>query len=283
MDLVLSIGTRLKPAYIKRSNGGSAHAILEPMKGGNHARGFTIVETLIVLAVSGFMLVAVAGIISNKQGESEFQQAVNSVTQKLQQAIDDVANGYHPVSNIACTATSSGPLIKSGGTIGTNSACVLVGKVIQFDSKNAQFIDYFLVDLQTGGGYYTAIAPSSGSGPSFPDSSTKVKLNGGLTIYYSGPSKSIDSSLPTWGFGLIMSNQAVDLYYISKTSASNSSTINVDAIDKPVHYNFNLIVGDSYNICLASGTTNQSGLISIGGSSGKNLAVTLTIKDGTKC
>ena len=254
------------------------------MKGGNRAKGFTIVETLIVLAVSGFMLVSVAGIISSKQGQSEFQQAVNSVTQQLQQAIDDVANGYYPTNSITCSYSSSGPVIayKQGGTsLGTNGACVLVGKAIQFNKSNAQFIDYPLVDLQAGGGYYTAIAPGSSSNASVPDNSTTTKLNGGLTIYYSGPSKLIDSSLPTWGFGLIMNNQAVSIYYISKTSASNSSTINVDAIDKSV--NFNPIAADSYNICLASGTTNQSGLISIGGTSGKNLAVALTVKDGPKC
>ena len=253
------------------------------MKGGNRAKGFTIVETLIVLAVSGFMLVAVVGIISNKQGQSEFQQAVNSVAQQLQQAIDDVANGYYPTSNIACTATSSGPAIKSGrSSLGTNGDCVLVGKAVQFDATNTQFIDYPLVDLQTGGGYYTAIAPGSSSNTLVPDNSSKIKVNGGLTIYYSGPSNLITSPLPTLGFSLILSNQAVNLYYIAGTSAGNSSAINVDAIDRPSS-NLKPITINSYNICLASGTTKQSGLISIGGNSGKNLSVTLAIKDGTQC
>ena len=264
------------------------------MKGGFNAKGFTIVETLIVLAVSGTMLVAVISMISGQQGKSQFQQAINNVTQQLQQSIDDVANGYYPTSNIVCTSVGGVPSIVYGSSsLGSNDACVLVGKVIQFDSYtdpvNQQFIAYPIVDLRTvvNANSRTAIAPGAvGLGhDNVPNNSVKTGLDGGLTIVYSAPN---GTTIGTVGFGLIMGNvsadptgsQSTSLYYVSGTKSTNSPASNVDIIDTWASY---VPATSGFNVCLASATTNQSGLISIGGGNGRKLSVTLTIKDGKSC
>lgn len=267
------------------------------MKGGFNAKGFTIVETLIVLAVSGTMLVAVISMISGQQGKSQFQQAINNVTQQLQQSIDDVANGYYPTSNIVCTSVGGAPSIISGNSsLGSNDACVLVGKVIQFDSYtdpiNQRFIAYPLVDLRinANASSRTAIAPGASSHTTVPDNSVKTSLDGGLTIVYSAPN---GTTTGTVGFGLIMGNasntgigadvsgsQSISLYIVSGTKSTNSPASNVDIIDTSSNY---VPATSGFNICLASGTTNQSGLISIGSGTGRKLSVTLTILDGKSC
>jgi len=266
------------------------------MKGGNRAKGFTIVETLIVLAVSGTMLVSVISMISGQQGKSQFQSAINNVAQQLQQSIDDVANGYYPTSNIMCSASGGVPVITFGNSgLGSNQDCILVGKVIVFDSTdlaNQKFVAYPMVDLRTGSNINSRIAIARGSRvhTNVPDNSVKTSLGAGLAIVYSGQS---GVTFGTVGFGLIMSNisnsgigadisgsQSTGIYSISNTKSTNSSVTNVDNIDTLVNY---VASTNGYNICLASGTTNQSGLISIGSGAGRKLSVTLTIKDGLKC
>lgn len=267
------------------------------MKGGYSAKGFTIVETLIVLAVSATMLLAVISMISGQQGKSQFQQAINNVAQQLQQSIDDVANGYYPTNNISCSASGGVPVIigiNSG--LGSNQDCVLVGKVIQFDAftdpANQRLIAYPMVDLRTGAttNSRTAIAPGSVGHNNVPDNSVKLNLDGGLSIVYSAPN---GTTTGTVGFGLIMGNfsntgvgadvsggQSTSLYTVSRTNSNNSPASNVDIIDIAASY---LPANGGFNICLASGTTNQSGLISIGSGGGRKLSVTLTVKDGKVC
>lgn len=266
------------------------------MKGGYKAGGFTIIETLIVLAVSSTMLISIISMINGQQGKSQFNQAINSVTQQLQQTIDDVANGYYPTSNISCSSSAGLPVITSVNSgLGSNQDCVLVGKVIQFDSTdpvNQKFIAYPMVDLRTGANVNSRIAISPGFAGhlAVPDNSVKTSLDAGLAIVYSGQT---GATTGTVGFGIIMGNaynsgtgpdisggQSTNLYTITNTKSTNSSTTNVDIIDTQANYS---AASTGYNICLASGTTSQSGLISIGNGAGRKLSVSLTIKDGTIC
>lgn len=266
------------------------------MMGGSKAGGFTIVETLIVLAISGGMLMSVVFMVTGQQAKSQFQQAIYDVTQKLQQTIDDVANGYYPTSNIKCVA-SAGPVITSGSSaLGTNDACVLVGKVVQFDKTTdpQRYIVYSMVSLRTGSSVSpVAIAPgvAGGSHKDVPDKSTKINLGNGLSLY-SATYTSAPSPSNTAAFAVLTSNvfnsggsvdisgtQSVKLYAVKQTNATSPSTTNVENIDS--FGNYEPTAG--FSICLVSGTTDQSGLISIGGSNNRKLSVELTIKDGKVC
>jgi prepilin-type N-terminal cleavage/methylation domain-containing protein len=100
--------------------------------------GFTIIETMIVLAVSGLLFASLVTLTSGRRQQTEFQQSVNNVVTQLQQVISDVQNGYYGISDTPnCTAPGGGgtnPLSISAGTstLGTNSQCVFLGKVLQF-------------------------------------------------------------------------------------------------------------------------------------------------------
>ena len=271
------------------------------MKGGLKANGFTIIETLIVLAISGSMLVAVVAMISGQQGKTQFQQSINQVSQQIQQIIGDVSNGYYPVSNISCSASgSSVDIIRlNGSSLGTNSDCVLVGKVIQFyqtqTSVPQQYTVYSMAGLRQPNGTVInpiAIAPGLNRYSTIPDNSTVGSLANGISLAYttytdiSGTTQANNSKAfailtnPITGAGVTDTSgaQQINIYAVNGTDAGALSANNVSAINMPA--NFVHITG--YSICLTSGTTNQSGFITIGGGSRK-LSVVLTIKDGKVC
>lgn len=264
------------------------------MKGGSLAGGFTIIETLIVLAISGGMVLSIIFMVSGQQAKAQFQQAINAVSLQLQQTIDDVANGYYPTGNIQCAAGAGGPAISPGSSsLGTNDACVLVGKVIQFDNKPdpQQYIAYSMVGLRTNPAI-SPIAIATGTtsiNSNVPDNSVKTNLANGLSLVYAYPTADpnfteafaiMSSNLFNTGGSVdISGSQQVNLYAVNLTKAGSANTDNVNAIDNSSNY----VSISGFNICLASATTNQSGLITIGGSNNRKLSVVLTIKDGKVC
>jgi hypothetical protein len=105
------------------------------MRVGTNSRGYTIVEVMVFLAVSGVMFIVAAGFINGKQANSEFRQGMNDVNSKIQQEINDVSNGFYPSNgDFACQASASGD-VTFGGPVkatGTNKGCTFMGKVMQF-------------------------------------------------------------------------------------------------------------------------------------------------------
>jgi type II secretory pathway pseudopilin PulG len=131
------------------------------MKGGLHTKlagGFTIVETLIVLAVTGVIFLSAAALISGKEAKAEFTQSVQSIRGQLQQTINEVQTGFYSnPGNFSCTAPAGGPYTwNAGGPVsgqGANAGCIFLGKAIYFphnsNPNNAQpFYTYTMVGLQ---------------------------------------------------------------------------------------------------------------------------------------
>lgn len=110
------------------------------MRGRLSPRGYTIVEVMVFLAVSGFMFLIAIAFISGKQAKSEFIQGMNDANTQIQQVINDVSNGFYPNNNnFSCNAGSTGaptasPIIAQQGT---NLSCVFLGKIIQFQPADS--------------------------------------------------------------------------------------------------------------------------------------------------
>lgn len=96
--------------------------------------GFTIVETLIVLAVTGILFVSAVLLISGRQAKTEFVTSINSFQQQLQQIINETASGYYPNNGDFRCSGASHPVTLLGGANqqGTNSGCLFLGKAVQF-------------------------------------------------------------------------------------------------------------------------------------------------------
>jgi type II secretory pathway pseudopilin PulG len=106
-----------------------------------HGSGYTIVEVLIFLAISGFMFVVAAIFINGKQANAEFRQGVADTNNQIRTVINDVINGFYPSNNnVSCSvagATSPPVFSNSAANQGGNLGCTFMGKVIQFDAANA--------------------------------------------------------------------------------------------------------------------------------------------------
>ncbi len=116
--------------------------------------GYTIVETMIFLAVSTLMFASVVGVMGTRNRRTEFTQSVNNLNQQLLDVINDVDTGYYPASgNFRCSVGISGaPEITSTATErGKNQDCIYAGRAIQFapsvggQAKNSKLNIYTIV------------------------------------------------------------------------------------------------------------------------------------------
>jgi type II secretory pathway pseudopilin PulG len=102
--------------------------------------GFTIVETLIVLAVSSAMFFSIAALVSGQVTRNQSRQAANSIEIYVRDALNDVSTGYYPETgaNFTCSDTGgAAPSVSNGGAItrGSNATCVFAGKKITFKAN----------------------------------------------------------------------------------------------------------------------------------------------------
>lgn len=95
----------------------------------NKNNGFTIVETLIFLAVSSVLFVSTSVLISGQIERYRTQDAAVQLEVLGRDFVNDVTTGYYPEigDNISCTDTTTGV------NRGTNTGCVLAGKRITFN------------------------------------------------------------------------------------------------------------------------------------------------------
>jgi len=285
---------------------GYAYAILERMKGGQKAQGFTIVEVMIVLAVSGALFISAAALIAGRQNQTEFDQGIRQIQSQIQQTANDVASGYYPnLKNFKCTPSSGGPVISSGSSEqGTSSGCTFLGKILQFNSTSGpqpnQFAMFTVAGLQQGSSGTEAtsfaqakpiaVAPST-TNPNVPDITDKQPLQYGLNVSYmkyNGTTNigsvgfmSSFASYNSSGF-LASGSQQVDVVPIAGSTLTDNASTAAEKINTKLAAS-SVDPSGGVAICFASATTNESGLITLG-NNGRQLSVTLDIKEGnTQC
>jgi prepilin-type N-terminal cleavage/methylation domain-containing protein len=165
--------------------------------------GFTIIEVMIVLVVTGALFVSAAILISGRQNQTAFDQAIHQIQADIQQTVNEVAVGYFPDTDFSCVASGSGPSLGSGGSgQGTNNGCVFLGKVMQFkvhDTDPEQYATYAIAGLQRAGNKEVqslaeampkAVAPGTADlgTPGYPNITVIDKLQSGLTTNSNSPS-----------------------------------------------------------------------------------------------
>jgi type II secretory pathway pseudopilin PulG len=105
-------------------------------RGGTQSAGFTILETLIVLAVSSTVAISTIVAVSGRQSKTEFMVGANDMKQKVEQIINETRNGYFPGAGFTCTGSPVGntkPVITPPAQgQGTNDSCIFLGKAVEF-------------------------------------------------------------------------------------------------------------------------------------------------------
>lgn len=105
--------------------------------------GYTIVEVMIVLAVSGVLMVGAIVAFQGQQGRTFFSQTLFDLASRIQSDASDVSSGvYNDATNYGCSVSSplTPPVLTAGGT--SNSGCLFLGKAVQVDKDNSNLYVY---------------------------------------------------------------------------------------------------------------------------------------------
>jgi len=114
---------------MKRGNDGRTLGFVSLSQG-----GYTILETMIFLVVTGALLISAFGFLNGQQSRTQFNQSLRELDTDIRGALNEVESGYFDNrGGFVCTATSGNLSITTGNNAqGTNQDCVFMGKVMQF-------------------------------------------------------------------------------------------------------------------------------------------------------
>lgn len=277
--------------------------------------GFTIVETLIVLAITGLMLGSAIALISGQQARVQFTQSMQDIQAVIQQTMNEVGAGFYPsTGNIRCTPNGNSVSLTTGTREqGSNTGCIFVGKAIQFASDGAngqEFIIHSLAGRQEADSGIvdadrtladarpTAIARGQVTNTSTdtPDASDRRKLlygvravdmsyiNGnsfrkvGAVAFVNGLGSFQDAQLVsgTQQLSLVPVNNSQGTNQVSRSPEQVVDAINTQLMSSPLNPT------NGVTICFTDDSNRRSGLITIG-SNGRGLSVKLDFKDSGNC
>ncbi len=262
------------------------------MKRGCPSGGYTIVEVMIFLAITGAMFASAFMFVAGQQRKTEFMTATRNAELLIQDIINDVPTGYYGgLNNYTCSQGAAGPVITSGASErGTNSPCIFLGRAIQFGvagSSNEGYQVYDIVGLRRVHGVNVetlseakpTILPASGSYDRLPGGLfVKSVRQGGNEI----GSMAFISTLARYSASsdMLSGSQSVDLYPLAGSTLGQDETAIGSQIEDlrdgtPLKNPTEGVV-----ICLEGGATNQYAEIAIGADSGK-LTTKLEVKSGS--
>ena len=251
--------------------------------------GFTIIEVMIVLAVTGVLFVSITATLQGKRQKTEFAQAINSIKAEIEQSISEVQTGYYPSS--ASFSCAGGVVSLSGAPTeqGANKSCIFLGKVLQFGKGYGVDPERYGVYTLTG---QRDQATFAGSNPVIVnnESTQAIKpLQFGLSVVRmnvggGGPAVGAVAFVPSFGQkgSLLYGSQADNDVVAVGTTLGNADKSVINGQLAP-SYNARLNPPGGIEICFRDGyNENQSGLITIGGSGGTS-TVSLSIKGTGNC
>ncbi|CAN5641153.1 hypothetical protein BH23PAT1_BH23PAT1_3200 [soil metagenome] len=109
-------------------------------RGLKSCKGYTIVELMIVLAVTGVLAFSAFGAVVNQRANTEFSQAVRAFEHELNDIANDVNHGFFPKRadiNVSCFVVGSNVQFSGSSTEqGANDGCMFVGKAVHFRPNN---------------------------------------------------------------------------------------------------------------------------------------------------
>ena len=277
--------------------------------------GYTIVETLIFLAVSAAMFVAAMALLSGQQNKAQFVNAVRDFEANITATANDIATGYYQnPGGFSCALNGSGvpqfhSLTPTGQ--GTNKDCILVGTVLNFSPGSASYDQYAMAGARTYTDSSTGITTDSkGFAQALPQAAFADQDNGGTEIPGVVTAKNLlfKATVECVSIGSTCNPAAkfTAVGFFAKLTGSDSSAqgngIQTDVIafpsvlqsdttrsavvpkisypGVPAAYSPANINPAGITICLRSGSTDQHALIHLGNSSGNNLVVRTEILPG---
>ncbi len=265
-------------------------------------QGFTIVETLIVLAVTSALFFAATLYINGQQNRTDFQVGIRNLKQQIEQVINETRSGYYPSNNdIKCTYSGGNNvnIVPGVQEQGTNGECIFAGKALVFDSDNhPQEINvYTLAGRRLKGNdevktaldaKVTALAKGPPNMLLADDMQVRVRVPNNIE-YVRG--RAVGG--PGWAgsFAVALISTFADFHSVG-TGSSGSQQILLarykfwnSALEEAHNINKEVLFADAYpsssaaELCFKSESTNQSVLITID----EGLSVKLDVRAGVSC
>ncbi|MEK7561317.1 MAG: prepilin-type N-terminal cleavage/methylation domain-containing protein [Patescibacteria group bacterium] len=249
--------------------------------------GYSIVEIMIVLAISGVIFTSGLVLFSGQGAEVNFNQAVDDLASKLSTEARSVsASQFYSAQGFVCTVSGSPPRAtlspSSDGSGATNQDCLSIGKVFEaITGTNDIFIYNVLGNRQIYSGG-TPLGPASSLAEANPtiavadgiDLNTDYKLGGGLKII---SSKVADSA------GILSPSSLVGYYLDFSGESGNSQSggiftakaYNLDTAGHDVSAAKTCVEGtscsvpsdiNSWQLCLESSDTKRRALLVVSNS-----------------
>lgn len=266
---------------------------------------------MIVLVVTTALFASAALLIGGRQSRVGFSQAVVEMKGQIEQSINQVGSGYYAdiggLGGKRCIAGAGTIDFDAGSTAkGGSGSCMFIGQALQFgvnrSNEPQQFISHTIAARRAVGGQ--SVQNMQQASPrlvypdglnetrNYPDARVSKPLLNGLTISWAQYDNTdiggfaLISNLGDYTAGMLESGtQALSLYPLmpdglgSTVAQSNPLRTNEQNFARVVNAGLRRLTPDHANpesgvkLCFASGGTNQSALITIGGK-GKALGVT---------
>lgn len=269
--------------------------------------GYTIIETLIVLAASSALVLTVIALISGQQGKTQFSSAVRDADSRIEDITNDFSTGFLTRSgNVSCTADSGGgrpSLSAVASQPGTNIGCVYVGRLIQLTPNVSKYSVQSLVGRQFTAGVFSAQTPDltsakpvllfpTTSNSSLPDMSVTDQFGAGIEVaaavylddsnnpHPAGPFGFVSNFGTTTSGSLASDKQTPQLIIL--TASYPSATAVADKFETGITTS-DYVINRPLAICFRSVTSDQYAIIRFGTNGGGSTTTSTIISGGTTC
>lgn len=112
--------------------------------------GFTLIEVMLVLAISGLLLLITFFGQGSVRTQSQFRDSVEEFRASLEKIKDDVNNGIAPKDESGCGTSQAA---------GSNANCVQFGTVVAFERDTSNYFTFDIVGLGPGAAIPDASLP----------------------------------------------------------------------------------------------------------------------------
>lgn len=246
--------------------------------------GYTIIEVMIVLAVSAALFATSIIAYSSQNRRTQFTESVQTFAQTTQDVLNDIDTGFYATDqSFSCTAGSGQPVIdpNTSSNQGSNSDCIFLGKAIQFaPSDSHQAYDVFtIVGRRVKSGTDDIVSSLNEAQPKIiKEDVDKKQLSGGVEIKsvkdIDGNALSLLAIVADSGTANVSTNSGFNTRSILagvNGSLYQSEDNFLASLDDPTQIH-NL--GGRVDICLSEGGTNgRTAIVSIGGTNQGKLTI----------
>ncbi|HSX18182.1 MAG TPA: hypothetical protein VLE51_02425 [Candidatus Saccharimonadales bacterium] len=112
------------------------------------ADGHTIIEVMIVLAVTGALFASALNVFSSQKSNTEFTQTMQDLNSKVQTYVNQVNSESFPdVQGYTCDLSGGRPKLTlgAGNGLGSNQACIFLGRAIEAEANSITITGFIVL------------------------------------------------------------------------------------------------------------------------------------------